>query len=214
MKRFVVAMFVMAFALGAAFGQQTTITHTDNPHNLAFGSSGAAAAAGTEICVFCHTPHQSGTTLDPLWNHTLSGASYTMYTSTTLNAIPGVIDGESSLTNMCLSCHDGTIAVSSMYNDPNSGAYAMTEVGVIGVGGVLIGTPLVGVDLSNDHPINMDYGVAVTAGDDLETLPLSLPLYGSTVQCATCHEVHSNEFTAFLRMSNANSNLCRDCHTK
>jgi len=38
------------------------------------------ATTETEICIFCHIPHnaQPGR---PLWNHDMPGSGYTMYTS-------------------------------------------------------------------------------------------------------------------------------------
>ena len=66
-----------------------------------------------EICIVCHTPHNAVTLPDaPLWNHQLSAiANYTLYDNTvsgTFNATTGQPNGASKL---CLSCHDGTIAL-------------------------------------------------------------------------------------------------------
>jgi hypothetical protein len=76
----------------------------------------------TQVCVFCHTPH--GGTLDgPLWNRENPTTSYTHYNSASLStylqglAINRAVSKESLL---CLSCHDGSIAINSLVNYSNS----------------------------------------------------------------------------------------------
>ena len=70
----------------------------------------SASASGGQLCVFCHTPHQpTGTTTDPLWNHTLStNANYGVYASDTFDATETITDigGGSTVSNLCMSCHD------------------------------------------------------------------------------------------------------------
>lgn len=90
------------------------IWHTDN-------MSGYFSNYGDQVCVYCHTPH-SASVNKALWNRNKPGASsYLVYTSfvsksTTPKATPNL----SSL--MCLSCHDGTLAVDSVVNVPSAGA--------------------------------------------------------------------------------------------
>ena len=51
----------------------------------------------------------------------------------TLQAIPtdlgGAVAGSAQVSNLCLSCHDGTIAVHSLYNDPNEVASVTISAG-------------------------------------------------------------------------------------
>lgn len=61
----------------------------------------------SEICIFCHTPHNSLPS-SPLWNKDDPGYTYTLYHSSTVQAVPGQPDSASIL---CLSCHDGTTAI-------------------------------------------------------------------------------------------------------
>ncbi|MCP4665925.1 MAG: cytochrome C, partial [Deltaproteobacteria bacterium] len=72
------------------------------------------AAHNGQICLPCHTPHNADTSVTdgPLWNHQVTTvATYTLYTSSTFEATDsGQPDGRSKL---CLSCHDGTVAVDS-----------------------------------------------------------------------------------------------------
>src|SRR5690606_21340263 len=64
------------------------------------------------ICIFCHTPHNADTTVvdAPLWNHAVTNKTFQLYNSPTFDAVPGQPQGASRL---CLSCHDGTVAVDS-----------------------------------------------------------------------------------------------------
>src|SRR3989337_4254997 len=105
-------------------------------HNLSsIGPSDRAVSTQqtTEICVFCHTPHgsigdeEAAGLKAPLWNRGLSTARYILYDqvwSTSFEAYevsqpkPNAPTGYSRL---CLSCHDGTIALGSFVNRPGSG---------------------------------------------------------------------------------------------
>ena len=68
--------------------------------------------SGGQICVPCHTPHKANITVAdaPLWNHALTAATFTLYSSPTLNATLTQPGGGSKL---CFSCHDGTVAINS-----------------------------------------------------------------------------------------------------
>ena len=62
---------------------------------------------GSMACQYCHTPHMALADT-PLWNHKLSDRVYEIYWSSSLDAKVGQPTGSSKL---CLSCHDGTIAL-------------------------------------------------------------------------------------------------------
>ena len=94
-------MIARRLALFAAFSvlvsgaatAQTAVTSPTNKHNLSTSGPGPVKSTTmTEICVFCHTPHNSNPAA-PLWNQTLSGATYTPYTSSTMVAVAGVPQG-------------------------------------------------------------------------------------------------------------------------
>jgi predicted CXXCH cytochrome family protein len=163
-----------------------------------------------EICVFCHTPHNANTAVAgaPLWNHKVTTAAFTLYSSPTFNgsASIGQPDGNSKL---CLSCHDGTVALDSYA--------ARTGTNFIS-GGALLDTAL-----NNDHPISFTYDAALATADGGLVTPAdaswvdgahTVPLYSGKLQCGTCHSVHDNSNGRFLRMSNAGSALCLKCHNK
>jgi cytochrome c2 len=186
-----VSTTALALASGAAFGGISTTKHnlstTGTQPNHVTGT--AAAGTGTdEICVFCHTPHGASSTAGgpPLWNKVLpAGTTYTLYSSST-------IDGQTNTSNApslaCLSCHDGTQAMDNIINAPGSGGYDPTGGGVNGLaytwaaGGTVdtngkminptggINVALIGTDLSNDHPVMIEYcgGHDVAAGQPVQ----------------------------------------------
>ncbi|RIX49691.1 MAG: hypothetical protein D3M94_01480 [Rhodocyclales bacterium GT-UBC] len=147
-------------------------------HNLgaSTGSNVNYMTTGTtEICVFCHTPHASNTGVKaPLWNKPVNGGVYTTYNTST----SATIDGSVSMTGVslaCLSCHDGTQAMDSMINGPGSGNYVAGGATISG--GVWTGAnqtagkmnsntvAMLGTDLSNDHPVGIQYcGGGISTG--------------------------------------------------
>ncbi|PKO90361.1 MAG: hypothetical protein CVU18_00935 [Betaproteobacteria bacterium HGW-Betaproteobacteria-12] len=169
---------IAAFALGAA-GAHAGIANTK--HNLgadnATNENFMGAGGTTEICVFCHTPHASNTNVTaPLWNKPVAaGASYTTYTTATSATIEGSVD-MSGISLACLSCHDGTQAMDTMINRPGSGGYNAagavtggTWNGARQSNGQLINAgefiANLGTDLSNDHPVGIQYcGGGISTG--------------------------------------------------
>jgi len=181
-------------------------------HNLSTSGSGTVSAVSeSQICVFCHTPHHAEAIPGaPLWNRQLSGATYTPYTSNSIDAndIAASPGGSSKL---CLSCHDGTIAIGSV-NVANSQSNVTIEMTGTGAGGVMPSgagdstgfTRKLGTDLSNDHPISFTYnGVLANTDGELRNPDLEshianrapgvnppIPLENDQVQCTSCHDPH------------------------
>lgn len=203
--------------VGLSAGQAVAGISTTK-HNLASTSSNTIKSSdNTEICVFCHTPHDAVKNNNiTLWNHALSTSSYTTYTSPTMdNAVTamGSVDATTATTsNLCLSCHDGTVALNAQNNPSNAaanGAMAGVTANKLGAGATNLGT-----DLSNDHPVNMAYNRTLdTSLKDL-TGVTTVKLYTNTVQCASCHDPHTSANTPFLRASMTGSSLCLICHDK
>lgn len=190
-----------------------------------------------EICVVCHTPHNALSETDagagagelgPLWNRTLTQVSdYTLYTEFT--RVGSDIDATgfgqpTGVSKLCLSCHDGTIAIDSFGrnadNTVNTGG--TTFVGDINANANIgEGSGITG-DLSNDHPVAFTFPTQVQdpeihafAGGLVNS---TLPLFGpgqDQMECATCHDVHATgTFGPLLRVNNQNSDLCVTCHIK
>ena len=124
--------------------------------------SASATAAVKNVCVYCHTPHAASATVTaaPLWNKTAGTAAFTPYTNA------ATLDGTASLTNSvslaCLSCHDGSQAVDSVINAPGTDGYLATGVANYVDPAAIRGVMAAGVanlsgDLSNDHPVSIEY---------------------------------------------------------
>jgi len=198
-------------------------------HDLRATGGGTPTGTGlTEVCVVCHTPHQAATanSQDPLWNHTATATTaFGVYGSVTMNAAPitdigGAPIGGQSLSMLCMSCHDGTVSVLSMYNPPNVPSLTVTALaGRISANGLVISNANMGSSLTNDHPVNFTYNSALATADgglrDPATTPAVAALIpGGTVQCSSCHTTHDPTNTPFLRTSNVGSALCLTCHIK
>jgi len=197
-------------------------------HDLRASGGGTATGNGlTEVCVVCHTPHQAtaANAQDPLWNHTgTATAAFGVYASATLNATPAEIGGAAmgaqSVSMLCMSCHDGTVSVLSMYNPPNSGTPTVTAVATrINAAGQIISNANMGISMRDDHPVNFTYNTALATTDGglrdpAASTAVTALLIGGTVQCSSCHSTHDPTNTPFLRVTNAGSALCLTCHIK
>jgi predicted CXXCH cytochrome family protein len=179
-------------------------------HNLSAGGPGTVKAGSeSQICIFCHTPHY-GASEAPLWNRYSSGATYLPYGSTTAKSRPGQPTGASKL---CLSCHDGTVALGSLRS---RGAPIPMQGGVIGIPP---GSARMGTDLADDHPVSFpfDPGLAAANGELNPPSTLTGPVRldeDRQLQCTTCHDPHDDRYGKFLVMNNTGSALCTACHNK
>ena len=214
MRRQQLAQLIGTLAVAAALIGLPTVAFAQGITGSAHDLSGGGLSSG-EICIICHTPHNAdGTVADsPLWNHELTATDpFTIYSSTTLDAVTGQPSGVSKL---CLSCHDGTVAI-----DAFGGAAGTTLMGGYNPAADF------GTDLSDDHPISFTYdtGLATTDGElfDPATVASGLGgtiaadmLFSDSMECASCHDVHNGEGNAnLLLIDNANSDLCLTCHDK
>lgn len=172
-------------------------------HNLSLnGVFEIQSSPVQSMCEYCHTPH-SFKPVSPAWNRSNPGTRYIMYdmsTSSTSN-IPmdpsRQPDGSSIL---CLSCHDGTIALGSTGSTMPPGS-----------------SSILGTDLSDDHPISFIYDATLVASDGQlkykPMYPVSLDK-DSKVQCASCHDPHVDTYSNFLVTSDEYSELCFKCHDR
>jgi hypothetical protein len=186
------------------------------------------ATTETQVCVFCHTPHEASTgVVAPLWNRAMSTQTYVPYQSSSMDASVGQPGGSSKL---CLSCHDGSMGVDKV--NALNGAKNVTIT--MGPAGAPLASPVkvpnanttgftrnLGTNLSNDHPISFSYTAALatadgelrgpdtvvknrSAGDGTAAAP-KMPLEGGQVQCTTCHDPHLSDKTT----SNGNAKFLR-----
>ena len=196
MKILSVTILMLAFMGSMAMAQIATTAHD---------FSGETWTTNTEICVPCHTPHDADATVSgaPLWNHEVTAATFTLYSTTTLDA---TISQPSSSSKLCLSCHDGTVALEN-FGGTTTGTTKLTTA------------PYgLGIDLGNDHPIGFTYDAALVTADGGLKNPAVSPvldlLYGGKVECASCHDAHGAGFPSLLVATNAGSALCLTCHDK
>ena len=213
MKKFLVLF--LALALVASLSTMSFALITGSAHDF----SGLPNTKG-EICLPCHASHNNDNSVTdaPLWNHEVTQAVYTTYTSPTLDAgtPPGNLDQPGGASKLCLSCHDGTVAIDSFGG----------QTGSI----FLVGDANLGTDLSNDHPISFIYDTALAQADgelwDPATTPSGITgtaggtiqdemLFADKLECSSCHDVH-NQFNngELLLKPNGGSALCLTCHNK
>jgi predicted CXXCH cytochrome family protein len=169
-------------------------------HNLAGDGNGG------RVCVFCHTPHRAGGG-NALWNREQGATVYQIYRSSTLDAAPQQPTGASK---MCLSCHDGTIALGQVLRGGKATWQMRDER-------LSTNSANLGTDLSDDHPVSFRYTPSLAATDQQlkspALLPPSMRLDGnSELQCTTCHDPHDDRNGAFLTMPTAEGELCNACH--
>jgi predicted CXXCH cytochrome family protein len=178
------------------------------------------APAENRMCGVCHTTHSAmNEPSAPLWNHeSTSVISYTLYSSPTFDNHGGTtITNPNASSKLCLSCHDGTVALENFGGTTTGTTYIS--------GSNLIGGPS-GDDLSREHPISFEYTDALAALDGGLYAPSSTNsglggtieqdmLFNNRLECASCHDVHNRYGVAhLLKMSNNNSQLCLSCHNK
>lgn len=130
----------------------------------------------SQVCVFCHTPHNAST-IGPLWNRNSApaGTTYTLYQSESLDGtpqqpVPGSrnVATQASGSDLCLSCHDGTVALTSVikpaFSDTgrNAPSPKVPPAAAMNESGVLLSTrsAFLGVNLADDHPVAFNYAQA------------------------------------------------------
>lgn len=186
--------------------QGTSIVRTK--HNLsASGPGNFRAQSDGDVCIFCHAPHK-GRLQTPLWNRDDSTTSYLTYESTTFK---GTVAQPNGTTKLCLSCHDGTIALGHVVS--LSTPIAMQP----GREFLQAGPAFLGASLRDDHPVSFPYDTS-RGGSGAEYLPpmsITPPVHldeNGLVQCTSCHDPHNNQHGDFLHTSNLRSALCLSCH--
>lgn len=202
------------------------------------------------ICIYCHAPHNTYRLNDapggagplapaeydylPLWNHDLEDPfpTFIMYDNgpgapfAGMKASQAILEGMApgSASMLCLSCHDGNIAVNAWGNDDQRTGSHSTGTDTISP------AYAIGQDnyLGNHHPIGFDYDAVaaidteIRDADDVNMTPTTTVrdhLYAEgnvRMECPSCHSVHNtgNDGEALLWRSDQNSELCLTCHAK
>jgi predicted CXXCH cytochrome family protein len=235
-KSFFIASSLFLGLTQLCYGQAGTIVGSKHDFSLSnntwnFTTPITAQLQG-QICRPCHAPHNSNIrdiaatgynnnnagAFGPLWDHSLSNASYSIY-SQGYNfwregaSSVGNPDGSSKL---CLSCHDGTVALANF----RTFTTATTTMAQFDGGVANLGT-----DLSTTHPISFTYNTTLATTDHKIWDPSSTPsgvhsgtiqsdmLEYDKVQCTSCHDPHNAAGVNHLLIkSNVGSALCFTCH--
>jgi len=200
---------ILATAFCASLLAQNDVLGT---HNLSLSTKG-----GLDACLFCHAPHSgvAGTSAG-LWSQKLSTEqSYTLYTNqsskTMANADTQPLLGGAS--NLCLSCHDGTVAPGDTVP---YGQFNLTTT--------LPDSDNFGTDLQRSHPFSLQLPLADspdlvssiysngTTADPLK----QVQLVKGNVECTSCHNPHVQFIDKlsqnFLVRDGADSQICLSCH--
>jgi len=181
-------------------------------HDLSPGSKSPITGARPGSCSYCHAPHSGLATGMSLWNQTQTKATYQLYNSTTYHQ-KGQQPVLGSDSNLCLSCHDGTVAVG---NTIVSGQITMT--------GSMNAQDVLGTNLQSSHPFSLQLPIKDTI-DLIKSLvsqgktgdPLGkVRLINGNIECTSCHNAHVQAIDLlsqnFLVRESSKAQMCLACH--
>lgn len=199
-KLFGLSMVFGIVAAGVVFsaGMAGAATIKGSKHDLGSGGISQHSSSGsntTEVCVFCHTPHSANTSATaPLWNKSLPSSTYTRYSTLNSTTIDGTNATVGSVSLACLSCHDGSQAMDVMINKPGSGGYNAAGA-QFNSGSAMSNaagkTPMLGTDISNDHPISIQYGGGGWLASDSDGAALATALTDSSFHAGVKDTINS-----------------------
>jgi len=209
MRKVLLALSVFLIAVG---GRAQVSGDVLGSHNLSLGGTSPVKGA-LDACLYCHVPHSGVANPNgALWSQQLSSQTYSTYTSTTLHntGMQPMLGSDSSL---CLSCHDGTVAVGQTQ-----------PFGQIQMTGSMYPADKFGTNLQGSHPFSLKVPL-VDAADLVPSLTTShttadpsgaVKLINNDVECTSCHTPHAQSIDTvsknFLVRDGAAGQLCTSCH--
>lgn len=183
---------------------------TGNRHDFSKDNIAVTIRATEEdrVCIFCHTPH-GASPQSTLWNRPSPTAAnaFALYSSGTLVIDDPAVQANSQYDNsntdlypngstrLCMSCHDGAVAVGEILNGQIPGGDAILSTVVSGAAVI---------DLATSHPVSFVYKDGLSAVlNDINTAKgagafrfptrSDIPLDGQgRMQCTTCHDPHND----------------------
>jgi predicted CXXCH cytochrome family protein len=206
--RILLAVLAVASAATAAYGQISG--DVMGVHNFAPTGISPVTGARPDACAYCHAPH-SGLNAG-LWNQKLTKQIYTTYGSDT-EKNTGTQPALGSVSNHCLSCHDGTVAMGTT-----------VVYGQITTHGSMNSQDLFGASMQTTHPFSMvlpikdsiDLYASLAANRRTNDPTGAVPLVNGNVECTSCHNPHIEAKDPialnFLVTISSNGALCLACH--
>jgi hypothetical protein len=214
------ALVVVAIALwtGAA-GAQPRGDVSVTVHNLSVSGPGKLKSlTETEVCRFCHVPHRP-ILPEPLWNQPLSQAQYQTPMVPSSGGTSSPAPQPDGASRLCLSCHDGTVAIGVPGPASSPGASLRLTPASRG---------WVGTDLSGSHPVSfvvVDRMQETASESDMRVRPLASILLDRHVrldasgkmQCTSCHDPHDDShyvrgMTPHFLVKPTTAEVCLTCH--
>lgn len=168
-------------AASTAFGASIVNSKHDLSNGSTVGGVSGSYTIGTstQICVYCHAPHNANLSL-PLWNRSNpAGAGFTLYSGVNMTNVSFKTGFTSDSTSLfCMSCHDGVTSIAQVYNagviestDTVKQHVANANAFTKGKGtGDAMGSAISGnltTNLSKTHPINFPVSATLDTGNDL-----------------------------------------------
>ena len=201
-------IWLIAATLACLPGAWADESVVNSKHDLStLGPGPIRAVDESRVCIFCHTPHNASADA-PLWNRHNPTTHYRIYRSSTIDAR---IDQPGLASKMCLSCHDGSIALGLTLDRPLTDPIPMTHSYMPS------GPSNLTNDLSDDHPIGLRYD-RMLSNRDPQLRPVELVDHRialgerNELECVACHDPHNNELGDFLRIPQLEGALCTTCH--
>jgi predicted CXXCH cytochrome family protein len=181
-------------------------------HDLGPGGKSPITGARPDFCMYCHEPHNGVGGRTPLWNQKLTVQSYSLYTSDTEKnrAVQPTMGADS---NLCLSCHDGTVAPGT------TAAY-----GQVTMFGSMYNYDVFGTNLQPSHPLafalplkdNIDLIASLAARGATGDPTGAIRLINGNIECTSCHNAHVQAKDPisqnFLVRDSSNGQMCLACH--
>jgi predicted CXXCH cytochrome family protein len=179
-------------------------------HSLGPGSQSPLVGARPDSCAYCHAPHSGLNT--GLWNQKLTTQIYATYGSSTQKNenIQPVLG---SVSNQCLSCHDGTVAVG-----------ATVAYGQVMTRGSMYSADVFGSNMKSSHPFSLalplqdkiDLAASLVASGTTADPIGAVKLIKGNVECTSCHNPHVQAKDPvslnFLVKDSSGGQLCLACH--